>query len=84
MRLQFVSMAHTLKMQNGESLFFLYIRYGIHHCFICRPSDSTVLEDAGIEPRTDATSAWTIRRTKTTRLDLIHESQAKTEKIINF
>jgi hypothetical protein len=20
------------------------------HCFICRPSDSTVLEDAGIEP----------------------------------
>ncbi len=23
--------------------------------FICRPSDSTVLEDAGIEPRTVAT-----------------------------
>ncbi len=28
----------------------------IQHCFICRPSDSTVSEDAGIEPRTVATS----------------------------
>jgi hypothetical protein len=26
--------------------------YTIQHCFICRPSDSTVPEDAGIEPRT--------------------------------
>ncbi len=25
------------------------------HCFICRPSDSTVSEDAGIEPRTVVT-----------------------------
>ncbi len=31
--------------------FFLCI---IQHCFICRPSDSTVSEDAGIEPRTVA------------------------------
>jgi hypothetical protein len=31
------------------------------HCFICRPSDSTVSEDAGIEPRTVATSAWAVR-----------------------
>ncbi len=23
--------------------------YIIQHCFICRPSDTTVLEDAGIE-----------------------------------
>jgi hypothetical protein len=29
--------------------------YCIPHCFICRPSDSTVSEDAGIEPRTVAT-----------------------------
>jgi hypothetical protein len=27
--------------------------YFIQHCFVCRPSDSTVSEDAGIEPRTD-------------------------------
>jgi hypothetical protein len=24
--------------------------YDIQHCFICRPSGSTVSEDAGIEP----------------------------------
>jgi hypothetical protein len=29
--------------------FFMFF---IQHCFICRPSDSTVSEDAGIEPRT--------------------------------
>jgi hypothetical protein len=28
----------------------------IQPCFICRPSDFTVSEDAGIEPRTVATS----------------------------
>jgi hypothetical protein len=25
--------------------------YVIKHCLVCRPSDSTVLEDAGIEPK---------------------------------
>ncbi len=35
--------------------------YCIQHCFICRPSDSTVSEDAGIEPRTVATSALAVR-----------------------
>jgi hypothetical protein len=36
----------------------------IEHCFICRPSDSILSEDAGIEPRTVATSALAVRRTK--------------------
>jgi hypothetical protein len=36
--------------------------YFIQHGFICRPSDSTVSEDAGIKPRTVATSALTVRR----------------------
>ncbi len=40
--------------------------YFIPHCFICRPSDSTVSEDDGIEPRTVATSAFAL----TTRFDL--------------
>jgi hypothetical protein len=40
-----------------------FVMYFIQHCFICLPSDSTVSEDAGIEPRTVAT-----------RLDLIHYS----------
>jgi hypothetical protein len=35
--------------------------YVIQHCFICRPSDSTVSKDAGIEPRTVATLALTAR-----------------------
>ncbi len=37
--------------------------YVIQHCFICRPSDSTVSEEAGIEPcRTVAALAMTARR----------------------
>jgi hypothetical protein len=36
--------------------------YYIQHCFICRPSDSTVSEDAGIEPRTVTTTALAVRR----------------------
>jgi hypothetical protein len=36
--------------------------YVIQHCFICLPSDSTVLEDVGIEPRTVAPLALTARR----------------------
>jgi hypothetical protein len=36
--------------------------YVIQYCFICRPSDYTVSEDAGIEPRTVATLALTARR----------------------
>jgi hypothetical protein len=35
--------------------------YDIQHCFICRPSDSTVSEDARIEPRTVATTALAVR-----------------------
>jgi hypothetical protein len=34
---------------------FIFSLYYIQHCFICRPSDSTVPTDAGIEPRTVAT-----------------------------
>jgi hypothetical protein len=34
--------------------FFSFCSYNIQHCFICRSSDSTVLTDAGIEPRTVA------------------------------
>ncbi len=36
--------------------------YDIQHCFICRPSDSTVSEDARIEPMTVATTALAVRR----------------------
>jgi hypothetical protein len=36
--------------------------YFVQHCFICRPSDLTVSEDACIEPRTVATSVLAVRR----------------------
>jgi hypothetical protein len=36
--------------------------YCVQHCFICRPSDFTVSEDAGIGPMTVATSSLVIRR----------------------
>jgi hypothetical protein len=35
-------------------------QYFLQHCFICRPSDSIVSEDAGIEPRKVATSALVV------------------------
>jgi hypothetical protein len=42
--------------------FFIFSLYCIQHCFICRPSDSTVPTDAGIEPKTVATGALAVRR----------------------
>ncbi len=45
----------------------------------CYLSDSTVSEDAGIEPRTVEISALAVRRSnKTTRLYLIHKSRCTT------
>ncbi len=41
---------------------FILIQSGIQHYFIGRPSDSTVSEDAGIEPRTVATTALAVKR----------------------
>jgi hypothetical protein len=35
--------------------------YDIQNGFICRPPDSTVSEDAGIKPRTVATTAFIVR-----------------------
>ncbi len=40
---------------------FYFFSYNIQHCFICRPSDSTVPTDAGIETRTVATGALAVR-----------------------
>jgi hypothetical protein len=53
--------------------FLSFCSYNIQHCFICRPSDSTVPTDAGIEPRTVATDALVVRRSNHYRLDLIRK-----------
>ncbi len=50
-----------MRNENDFLLFFIFI-YDIQHCFICRPSDSTVLEDAGIELWTVAITALAVRR----------------------
>ncbi len=52
--------------------FWGFLKYFIQHCFICRHSDSTVSEDAGIAPRTVTTLALTFRYSRVTiQLDLI-------------
>jgi len=52
-------------LRNQVNLYFLLCQYGmasvIQHCFIGRPSESTVSEDAGIKPRTVATLALAAR-----------------------
>ncbi len=54
----------------GDILDF-FSMYCIQHCFICRPSDSTVSEDAGIEPGLLWLGHWQ-SDVLTTRLDLVH------------
>ncbi len=61
----------TVVSVNGK-LGGIFFMFDIQHCLICRPSDSTVSEDAGIEPRTVATLWHWLSDALTTRLDLIH------------
>ncbi len=46
--------------EHSEDICIFYM-YSFQHWFICRPSDSTVSDDVGIEPRTVATSALAVR-----------------------
>jgi hypothetical protein len=48
--------------KQGDFLNFFLCMYFIKHCIICRPSYSTVTEDAGIEPRTVSSSKLADRR----------------------
>jgi hypothetical protein len=52
---------HIIDVKGGIFCIFFFM-YDIQHCFICRPSDSTVSEDAGLKPRTVATTALAVRR----------------------
>jgi hypothetical protein len=49
----------TLHQTGTLYLDFLFFMYIIRHRFICRPSDSPVSEDAGIEPWTVGTLTLT-------------------------
>ncbi len=78
-RIRWIRIRNTVQ-DNWLNSFFLNIFFGmifysfsynIQHCFICRPSDSTVPTDAGIEPRTGPLQLvhWQ-SDALTTRLDL--------------
>ncbi len=54
--------------------FLGFFHYFIPHCFIHRPSDSTVSEDAGIEPMTVATLALDVRRSNHSGRSKLHNS----------
>ncbi len=56
------SIAESVHFFFYRGIFLNFFMYFIHHWFICRLSDSNVSEDAGIEPRTAATSALAVRR----------------------
>jgi hypothetical protein len=51
--------------------------YYIQHRFVCRPSDSTVSEDAGIETRTVATSALAVRRSNHSARSHPHSARSR-------
>jgi hypothetical protein len=60
---KYLLLINYLRKEFVDTVFFLsFLSYYIHHCFICRPSDSTVPTNAKIEPRTVATSALAVRR----------------------
>ncbi len=50
------ALCHPRKTFGKDIVNFLtrFFMYFIQHCFLCHPSDSTVSEDTGIEPRTAA------------------------------
>jgi hypothetical protein len=57
---------------------FMFLSYYIQHGFICRPSDSSVPTDAGIEPRTVTTGALAVRRIGTNWFHCYLAAQAYT------
>jgi hypothetical protein len=62
---------HYNQTQRGIFLDIFFFVYDIEHCFICRPSDSIVSEDARIEPRTVAITILAVRRSNLAGNNLI-------------
>ncbi len=57
----FYNSLFTLPSPDISYFFARFFVYFFQHCYSCRPSDYTVSEDAGIEPRTVATLALAVR-----------------------
>ncbi len=62
------------KSKTGRFLDFFSLCTVFNTASSATPSDSTVSEDAGIEPRTVETSALAVRRSNHQAIDLIHPS----------
>ncbi len=60
----FLEVAFSCVDQVFLNRFYFILLYFIRHCFLCRPSDSTVSEDAGTEHMTVATLSLTFTRSK--------------------
>ncbi len=48
--------------QFNRMIFYIFFIYFVQHSVICHPSNSTVSEDSGVEPKTFAASALAVRR----------------------
>jgi len=59
MKVSFALDAFLVTFNGG---FFGFFHFFIQHCFTCHLSESTVSEDAGIQPRTVATTGLAVRR----------------------
>jgi hypothetical protein len=55
------AVAHTSTKMETCTIFG-FVMYVIQHCFICRPSDFTMSEDARIEPKTVVALELAVRR----------------------
>jgi hypothetical protein len=78
-RSQVCTFAREILLQGDFFGFVLFI-YDIKHCFIFRPSDSTVSEDDGIEPRIVATTALAFRRSNHSARSHLHSARSMQEK----
>jgi hypothetical protein len=65
----------------GDFFIFLLFTYDIQDCLICRLSDSTVSEDAVIEPRTVATTALAVRRSNHSARSHPHSARSHPGKV---
>jgi hypothetical protein len=68
----------TLDLNRG--IFWNFVVFFIQHCFICRPSDFTVSDVAGIEPRTVELWDWQ-SDALSTRLDIIHSARSQPSRL---
>jgi hypothetical protein len=71
-------------MELADMFFLLFCMYFIQHFFVCRHSDFTVSEDAGIEPRTFETVATLAVAARRSRLLMDFKNLDEKTKVEDF